>query len=565
MQALTTYAASHRRGCAGFEPWRTTPTSVATSSFPPTDVSSWSTAANADPPVASWVSRLSRRGALLGLLFALVVAVALFTRFSIDDHLSRDEAIFMYGGQQFVAGVPYYVSIFDAKTPLSPMIAGAGVEVSKVLGGSDVHAARVVFFLFACAAVMAVYLLALWLWGSVLAGVVSAAAFVSYKGFAIDALGGPDAKTPGVAFAAASMVLLVRRRWLSAGVMSALAFLCWQPLGIYMVVAVIAALVSAGDRRRACARSLVGVAIPVAGMFGYYWIAGALSDFIDAAFRFPLEGVKRVHTTVGERVSHIGTVVGDSYPALHGWLVWSGLVALIVLAALAIWQGRAAWRSVLSHPLISIVIASFVPLAAFTLSDVQNYPDLYPSLPYAALGLGGAAAVLVRCVRSRRAARAVATIGLTGAVVLCGFTWVAYSRARPDGVGLMIQRARADALTRILGARGTLYAIGDPVPLVLTHRRNPSRYIYLRSGVLQWMLAHTPGRYAGWRAQLLARDPSVIVVHDFTWRGPHLLAFDRFLGSRYETRWLGAWQVLVKAPLLRRAEAAGVVLNRVPG
>ena len=408
MQALTTYAASHRRGCAGFEPWRTTPTSVATSSFPPTDVSSWSTAANADPPVVSWVSRLSRRGALLGLLFALVVAVALFTRFSIDDHLSRDEAIFMYGGQQFVAGVPYYVSIFDAKTPLSPMIAGAGVEVSKVLGGSDVHAARVVFFLFACAAVMAVYLLALWLWGSVLAGVVSAAAFVSYKGFAIDALGGPDAKTPGVAFAAASMVLLVRRRWLSAGVMSALAFLCWQPLGIYMVVAVIAALVSAGDRRRACARSLVGVAIPVAGMFGYYWIAGALSDFIDAAFRFPLEGVKRVHTTVGERVSHIGTVVGDSYPALHGWLVWSGILFAV--------GARLFEEPVEFCPLLRAVAFAHAPGIVYGLAAFPGLTE------WAGLILLGSllwfVAALVACVQGTMAVAPTRALAITGASLL---------------------------------------------------------------------------------------------------------------------------------------------------
>ena len=37
--------------------------------------------------------------------------------------------------------------------------------------------------------------------------------FVAFRGFAIDALGGPNAKTPGIFFCVLAMWLLAGRRW----------------------------------------------------------------------------------------------------------------------------------------------------------------------------------------------------------------------------------------------------------------------------------------------------------------------------------------------------------------
>ena len=167
--------------------------------------------------------------AWVGALLALAVAVALFSRFSIDDRLGRDESIYAYGGQQLAEGVPFYASIFDPKTPLSAILAGVAVVTARAVGAGDVHTIRLAFFVFACLAVPAVYLLGLSLWGSPLAGAVSAATFASFRGFATDALGGPDAKTPGVFLAVLSMLLLVRRRWFWGAFAGSLAFLVWQP------------------------------------------------------------------------------------------------------------------------------------------------------------------------------------------------------------------------------------------------------------------------------------------------------------------------------------------------
>src|SRR4051794_41821785 len=69
--------------------------------------------------------RFTRGIGWAGAVLALAVAVTLFTRFSFDDTMRRDEAIYAYGGQQLAAGVPLYRGVFDPKTPVAQALAGA--------------------------------------------------------------------------------------------------------------------------------------------------------------------------------------------------------------------------------------------------------------------------------------------------------------------------------------------------------------------------------------------------------------------------------------------------------
>src|ERR687885_1657893 len=107
---------------------------------------------------------LRARAGWLGAALALCTAVALFTRFSLDDKLTRDEAMYTYGGQQLTEGLAPYASLFDPKTPLATILAGAGVAIARLAGADDVHTVRIVFFVFACLTVLGVYALALELW-----------------------------------------------------------------------------------------------------------------------------------------------------------------------------------------------------------------------------------------------------------------------------------------------------------------------------------------------------------------------------------------------------------------
>jgi len=442
-----------------------------------------------------------------GAALSLAVAVALFSRYGIDGTLSRDEAIYAYGGLQLDHGVPMYASIFDPKTPGAAYVAGLGAA----LGGLD--GIRIAFFVCACLTVVAVFLLAVELWGSVLAGLIAAVAFASFRGFAMDALSGPDAKTPGILMAVVSMLLMARRRWFWAALCGSLAFLVWQPLAIFPVVAVVA------SRRW---RAVAGAALPLAVTVVYFWATGALGDFVQAAFAFPVAGLHRGSTSLVHRLGHIAAIVREHY---HGAVIqfWAGLALIAVLAA---WKRK--W----------VVLAPLVVIVAFSIHDFQGYPDVYPLLPFAALGLGGAAALVLR-------ARVLRTAAVVVVALMTLAAWTQFSTDPAAGDPLVAQRAAAADLQHLLRPGDAIYALGDPAPLVLTGRTNPSRFIYLGSGVSLWDFAHTPGGFAGWKAQLRAARPAIIVVHG--WKGPYERRVTTWLKRiGYQPSWDGCWKVFLR-------------------
>jgi hypothetical protein len=440
-----------------------------------------------------------------GGALALAVAAALFTRFGVDDGMRRDEAVYAYGGQQLADGVPPYVSIFDPKTPLATFLAGAGELLARALHADGVHTMRILFLVSACLAVGAVYVLARWLWESALAGLVAAVVLASFEGFAVDALGGPDAKTPGIFLGVLAMALLVRRRWFWGAFAGSLAFLAWQPLGVYPMAAVACAAL-AGSRRerlRNTGRAVAGAVVPVAVTALWFWLQGALGAFVEAAFTFPLVGITRGPETLATRLDRILTTVDGDYGRTR-ILFWAGIVAAFAL--LAVRLRRAGPRD---DPYAVVVVATLLALIGFSLTDFQGYPDLYPLLPYAAVGLGGATALAVRAAGRLRIGAAAVAAGAGAALVIASWSW--YSGDDAGRPSLVEERAHAAAIAAVAGSRGRVYAVGDPTVLVLTSRRNPSRYIYLGSGVEEWMLARTPGGFAGWKRRL-ASNPGPVAL-----------------------------------------------------
>ncbi|PZS34040.1 MAG: hypothetical protein DLM61_04270, partial [Pseudonocardiales bacterium] len=80
----------------------------------------------------------------------------------------------------------------------------------------------------------------------------------------------------------------------------------------------------------------------------------------------------------------------------------------------------------LREPLVSVVLISLVLDAAYSVSDFQGAPDLYPLLPYPALGFGGAAALLVSLVP------VLPKVLIAAALVLAGVVVAGLVRSRAD-------------------------------------------------------------------------------------------------------------------------------------
>ncbi len=515
-----------------------------------------------------------------GGVASLAISVAVFTRYSIDDTLKRDEAIYVYAGQQLTHGVAPYASIFDPKPPLATFITGASAAIGKVFGVNDVHAMRLVFFVISCLTVLAVYQLGLRLWRSTIGALVGATVFACFRGFAMDALAGPDAKTPGLLFGVLSMSLAVRRQWFWSAVLGSLAFLVWQPLAIYVAVALLAAVlapdgparvdsadrservrtagrIEAMTRRAAVTRVVIGAAIPLSLATLYFVVTGTLGKLIESVFAFPFTGVKRGKETLVGRLHHILDVIRVGY-GQSGWLFLLGVALLAVLLLVHLAAGQGDLRARLVSPLVVVVTTSLAGLAAFSATDFQGIPDLYPLLVYAALGLGGTAAGVIAVLR-QPALRTAATAGaLIAVLALTGLSmrWFSHDKAA-DG-GLVAQRSDACDLQRLAGG-GVVYSLGDPAPLVLTERRNPSRYVYLNSGVADWQVARTPGGYAGWQGRILATTPEVILLNN--WHAAIARRTDAWLATVHKPGYIGRLRAFLSPTAVARARSDGITIS----
>jgi hypothetical protein len=348
-------------------------------------------------------------------------------------------------------------------------------------------------------------------------------------------------KTPGVLLSVIALVLLVERRWFWAAFVGSFAFLDWQPLGIYALAAVVAAFLLGERRWRQVAYAVAGAAIPLLATLLYLVIAGDLSQFFEASVTFPATGLDRDPITFGERLSAIVHVVNDNYK-LGRVLLWGGLVLLPLVLL----------RRRIERPSTAIVLATLLGFVALTLTDFQGYPDLYPLLPYAAIGMGGFVAVAV--AERGRAAVAVACVAMLWFV---GSSFQRYRSASDEVPPLSLERAYADRVERLIGPGQRLYALGDPTLLVLTQRRNPTRYVYLGSGVDEWAIKHEFGSFARWKAEIRAVDPPVIVMN--TWRSTRAERMAAWLTQTYgPPTSVGTWRFYVKPSLRERARREGI-------
>jgi hypothetical protein len=214
-----------------------------------------------------------------------------------------------------------------------------------------------------------------------------------------------------------------------------------------------------------------------------------------------------------------------------------------------------------TDPLINVVLASFLLVAAVSASDFQGYPDVYPLLPYAAVGVGGGFALLLNRLNRAGLPRLGSGIAVTAAAVLVVVSWFAYSHytsEAPNTEGLRHERAAAAKIERLLDDGETMYALGNVMPLVLTGRQNPSPYIYLAAGVDAWVVDHTPGGLAGWQAEIVADDPAVIVKGG-PWGGEIADAMESWLARNYTEIRVGGLTLFLKPSVYERAARRGLV------
>jgi len=548
-------------------------------------------------------SNLAWAGKLALPLLVLALAVFVYGLYGFEGVLLRDYSIYLYSGQRMAEGVPPYVSVFDHKGPLSPMLAGLGVTWAKDLNWDDVHTVRLVFYAIGCLTVLTVYLLGKSLFRSQIAGLFSALTFLGFYGFAQPVTSGPEPKTPMVLFETLSLLFTSQKRWFWAGFFGSLAFLVWQPMAVFPFVTFVLAVTRPREERyKAALRVLAGIATPLVAVVAYFYYNDALDDFFDGFVIFNF-----VHLVRGPvpLTSHLaGAAVNIVLP--YSTMVMAILIGLVMIL-------RLYFLRPLQYRFAPIIL-SFPAPVLWSLRDFQLADDFYVFLPYVAVGFGAFLALVVHHNAKPVQLLAVLWIAilllapilwllgdslpvgnlyLLFLFVAAGFgvllalavyrartPWVpavllsvvlltvalantfdevnaiAAKRLKGTDISLSQQREGALEVENRLGEDARLASVNSPQVLVLLHRENPNPYLWFTAGVDRAIEARTPGGFEGWLQELEAFDPDAI---SFFGEGQsltlsshltpeHKQEFFDWLKPRYHAEKIGPWWLYVKNP-----------------
>lgn len=440
-------------------------------------------------------------------LVLVVAAVSSVTYMLHGFHgaLTRDLGLYSYAGQQVADGVPPYMEVLNRAGPLAHVIPGIGVVIARIGGFDDVVTMRVFFMLIAVVCVCAVYVLGRDVFSSRLAGLVTAGTLLSFYGFIQYASDGPREKTPMTLFIVLALWAVTKRRWLTAGVCVSVATLCLQTAFFPSFAAVVAgAVLLAGGRRvRALVRVAVGGIIPVAVLAAWFVLAGSLRQSVEAFYL-----INARYTVPNPLLDDFGVSWRNAETAygITLWLLLGGLLALVI-RSLAVLSATARRED----PSVIVMSAFAVGAAvgfAWIFRDYDAWPDLFTLLPFAAVGVGGAFALLARWLSGRTAA--VTAVALYVAAVVIAVNYSLTSRTD----ALDAQRASVEAVMKQLPDGARITSIEAPQPLVLTEQTNRTRFQMFRGGQQYYVDDNWPGGRVGFRRDLVKDAPDLVSIGD---------------------------------------------------
>jgi len=431
------------------------------------------------------------------------VSLVVYVLHGFHGILTRDLGIYSYAGQQVADGVPPYLGVLNRAGPLAHVLPALGVLVARLGGLDEVVTMRVVFMLMAVAAVCVSYLLGRDIFRSRGAGLVSASALLAVHGFIQYASNGPREKTPMVLFVVGALWAVTHRRWFTAGVLMSMATLCLQTAFFSTSAAVVAGalLLAPGGRLLALARIAAGGLVPVAVLGAWFALAGSLSAAWDAFY------VINRRYTVPNPLDLERELVWSDLQLAYGvtvWLLMAGAVLLVLVSLAAVSRrARAAEPGLVVLPAMT---AGLLAGLAWIRQEYDAWADLFPLLPFAALGLGAAFAVASHGLARGRRDVAAGVLAVAGVVVALTYSM----STRSDS--LLDQREATDEVLATLPSDATVTSIEAPQPLVLTGRTNPTRYQMFRSGLQDYMEDTWPGGLDGFKRDLVADGPDLVAV-----------------------------------------------------
>lgn len=482
------------------------------------------------------------------LVFVFFVSAFVFSQYGFTGRLARDDAIYIYSGQQMAKGIPPYVSIFDHKGPLAPMISGIGVMLSQLVNTDDIMTVRATFFIISIFSVVGIFLLAYGLFdSSYRIAFLTSFAFVNFWGFGRHAASGPRAKTPMVLFQVLALWLTARRKWFLAGIAGSLAFLTWQPAVIFPLITILlAAMQSKATEARVknVFKVVAGILIPLIVISLYFLYKGAFFEFVDGFTLFNINHLNRPGDT---SLLAIFIRILSAVFAGYATMVIPILLGFAAILMVFIWRIRLHKSSTilwLSEDHFSALLISFPIPFVWSMLDFQWYADFFIFLPYAAVGFGW---LLHNALRGIANLDQITTSTENAFfLIICGVLIIAafanYRRTASKELDLQI--VWSNEVTSRFGSDVKLVSIGVPEALVLLHKTNPNPYVFIINGIDNQIDAKTPGGFDGWLENLWRYQPDIIFYGSTN--GKLKPKLEKWLESHYQETTIGEWKTYVK-------------------
>ncbi|RJO60637.1 hypothetical protein C4544_04825 [candidate division WS5 bacterium] len=483
------------------------------------------------------------------LFLVFLLSAGVYGLYGFNEYISYDSATTIYSGQRMAEGVPHYLSTIDNRGPIAPILAGFGAIFAKNFSIDSVLSIRAVFFLFSCLTVVSIFSFTRFLAQSNIAGFVGSLTFLSFQDFAFYAGSGPQIKSPMVLFETLCLFFTARNMWFWAGLNGSLAFLIWQPCGIFPAAAVAIAAFQPRDKRfSSVSKAVFGAFIPVLLICIYYIYYKALPDLIDGMLLFNLLYLVRPAFNIFSHIKQPADVLIIAYRvSLIQILIGLGMIFQLYFYRK---QNNKSWiKTLFSDPFSAVFLTYPIPFI-WSFLDFQGAPDFYIFLPYVCLGFGIFINYAVQKIYSNYNGGSLLTRYLAVMVLSIALLIIPVTTSLEyKNKDLVLQENAVIEMKKRFGDNFKLLSISGPELLVLMDVPNPNRYISLKFGFAHYIDRKYEGGFDGFISEIQEYNPDVIAVDSIK-----DAYSDRLIGwieSNYTKEVIGPFKVYVSNDILR--------------
>lgn len=417
----------------------------------------------------------------------------------LDVPLVADNQHYFFISERFASGVPPHISHFDPKNALSMMLSGGAIAIGRTFGVADIYSARLLSVMIIAACYGLLWIVAhRYTQSRITAHVAALAAFV-FNRFVIMGVVGARPKVFLVFFVLLALLAVQARRPIWAGLVSAAAFLCWQPALLFTGLAPLALIFWARPLRSMMLFAL-GFLVLFVSYEAYFVYHGAFWEQIEQAYRFPSQYMSGVElrlqpmftrfqwmTKTKEALSLRSVVPSTGVAFIVGAIAWG---AIRPRRALALLRERPEWAYMLGTGGAALV---------FLHLDYQGFPDRFIIEPLLAIGFAMVACLPLRLLRdnARGTWLAFAPVVFAGGLLAATMPQLEYAEYR--GSVLPTQLKIGGRVAALAADGKTIWAVGCTHLLAFAHLDNWQPYGFFFRGMDRYMGDRFGRPYVPWR------------------------------------------------------------------